>query len=33
MNEIERLNRKWLNVLYFLVTVLVVWELGLFFYG
>ena len=33
MNEIERLNRKWLNVLYFIASFVVAWELGLYFFS
>ena len=31
--NLERLNRKWLNVLLFIASFLVVWELGMFIYG
>ena len=30
MSEIERLNRKWLNVLYFIASVWLSMELGLY---
>jgi hypothetical protein len=30
MNDIERLNRKWVNVLLFIVSFLVAWEIGLY---
>jgi hypothetical protein len=30
MNDIERLNRKWINVLLFIVSFFVAWEIGLY---
>ena len=30
MNEIERLNRKWLNVIYFIASFWITWEIGIY---
>jgi len=30
MNDIERLNRKWINVILFIASFLVAWEIGLY---